>query len=196
MLDVNELLDDVHAHIEAAGLECSLKRETSPLADADAAIVLRWGASRQRFAVHVMESVRMQHVLAVRAERSGLVVAPWISRPMGQKLSDAGVAWADGAGNMAIRFGLVVLEITGRPRPARPASLLTPANSRVLEALVTNPSLGEASLRELAGAAGVSLGQAHKAASLLADAGYHRDRLDPEQLEALSDLLRVGQSRP
>jgi hypothetical protein len=203
MVDVNDLMEAVRGHIESAGPECSVRLENSPLsaADADATIALRWGGSRQRFAVHVMERVRMERVLAARADRGGMVVAPWISTTMGRRLSEAGVAWADSVGNMAIRFGMVVIEVTGRAKPVaaamsepavRAVSLLTPANARVLDALIADPELGGRSLRALAEAAGVSLGQAHKASSLLASAGFHRDRLGPDQVAALARLVQVG----
>ncbi|WP_300681242.1 hypothetical protein [Nocardioides sp.] len=203
MVDVNDLMEAVRRHIESAGPECSVRLENSPLsaADADATIALRWGGSRQRFAVHVMERVRMERVLAARADRGGMVVAPWISTTMGRRLSEAGVAWADSVGNMAIRFGMVLLEVSGRPRPAAPAqvgppvrsvSLLTPANARVIEALIADPSVRDGSLRALAAVAEVSVGQAHKASTLLASAGFHRDRLGPDQIEALARLVQVG----
>jgi len=201
MPDVNDLMEAVRGHLDVVGFECSVRLENSPLVDADATVALRWGTSRQRYAVHVMDPVRMERVLAARADRGGMVVAPWVSASMGRKLTAAGVAWADSVGNMAIRFGMVVVEISGRPRPAterqeraavRTVSLMTPANTKVIEVLVAEPALGERSLRSLAAAAGVSLGQAHKAVSLLASAGYHRDRLGPEQLDALRDLLDVA----
>ncbi len=205
MLDVNTLMEAARRHFESVGLECSVRLENSPLVAADATIALRWGASRQRFAVHAMDPVRMEGVLAARVEQGGMVVAPWISPAMGRKLSGAGVAWADSVGNMAVRFGMVVVEINGRPRPAprasngtsvRTVSLMTAANVKILAAIVDDPALGAASLRVLAERAQVSLGQAHKAVSLLASAGYHRDRLGPDQLVALGDLVRVAQSRP
>jgi hypothetical protein len=59
----------------------------------------------------------------------------------------------------------------------------------VITALLEDPSLETATLRELAAAAGVSVGQAHKSVALLASAGYHRGHLDEAQRAALSGVL-------
>jgi hypothetical protein len=69
--------------------------------------------------------------------------------------------------------------------------LLTPANRRVITALLQDPALASAPLREVAAAAGVSLGQAHKSVSLLASAGYHRERMDEGQRAALAGVLQA-----
>ena len=205
-----ELVEAARARLQEYGVECSIRFEQSPLVLADATVALRWGASRQRFAVHAMRSVRLAGVLAARGETpSPMVVAPWISQRVGAQLRAAEVAYVDTAGNASVRFGTVLIEVSGRPRPARtppgpdvdptistetparrtPGSLVSPANRRVIAALLADPGLEVGTLRELAAAAGVSLGQAHKTTALLADAGFHRDRLDDEQREALHAVL-------
>jgi hypothetical protein len=205
-LDDEELVECARAFLEERGVDCSVRYERSPLVRAAATLALRWGGSRQRFAVHAMAAVRLTEVLAAVAETTApvLVVAPWISARVGEQLRAVGAGYVDSAGNASVRFGTVLIEVSGRPRPRRapaaPAAataggagrggrLLTPANRRVIGALLAEPALETAPLRDLAAAAGVSLGQAHKSVALLGEAGYHRDRLDERQRAALAGVL-------
>lgn len=192
------LVAAVRRHLEEYGVDCTVRVERSPLVGADATLALRWGASHQRFALYAMPGIRLARVLAARDESPRvLVTAPWISARMGAQLREAGVGYVDSVGNASVRFGTVLIEVSGRPRPPRPsdpsptrtAPLLTSANRRVIAALLADPALGRATLRDLAAAAEVSLGQAHKASALLAEAGFHRDRLSDSQRDALADVL-------
>ena len=92
-----------------------------------------------------------------------------------------------------MQFDGVLLDVRGRPRPDdlavpahRPAgNLFSTARAQVAFALLAWPPLWEATRRDLAHAAGVSLGQAHNALVLLTEAGYRRDRPRPGQTELL-----------
>ena len=202
------LVEAVHARLREYGVDCTVRHERSPLVRADATLALRWAGSHQRFSLYAMPAIRLSEVLAARDEAvRAMVTAPWISPRIGEQLREAGVCYVDSVGNASVRFGTVLIEIAGRPRPPRaertgqgmasePAAasrrtstLLTPANRRVVAALLDDPALPTATLREIAAAAGVSLGQAHKAVALLADAGFHRDRLSDDQRAALADVL-------
>ncbi|MEX0426810.1 hypothetical protein AB3X52_04185 [Nocardioides sp. DS6] len=206
------LVEAVHARLREYGVDCTVRHERSPLVRADATLALRWAGSHQRFSLYAMPAIRLSEVLAARDEAvRAMVTAPWISPRMGEQLREAGVCYVDSVGNASVRFGTVLIEVAGRPRPPRaertggadragmasePAAagrrtstLLTPANRRVVAALLDDPSLPTATLREIAAVAGVSLGQAHKAVALLADAGFHRDRLSDDQRAALADVL-------
>jgi hypothetical protein len=199
----------IEALVEAArdrlgeyGVDCSVRYETSPLVRADATMAMRWGGARQRFAVHAMAAVRLSEVLIVRDGATPvLVVAPWISPRLGARLRAIGVGYVDSVGNASVRFGTVLIEVSGRKRPergpdrpARNGRLLSPANRRVIAALLADPALERATLRELAAAAEVSVGQAHKTVALLAAAGYHRDRFDERQRQALAGVLDAVQA--
>lgn len=217
---VESLVEAARSHLAGCGIDCSVRYERSPLVRADATLALRWGGTRQRLAAHAMGSVRLTAVLAAAASASGagdpvLIVAPWISPKVGARLREIGIAYVDSVGNASVRFGTVLIEVVGRPRPidrlrgrptdaepveapldklgvrARAGRLLTPANRRVIGALLADPGLETAPLRELAAAAGVSVGQAHKSVTLLAAAGYHRDRMDEAQRTALAGVLRA-----
>lgn len=206
------LVEAARSFLVERGVDCSVRYERSALVRADATLALRWGGARQRFAVHAMASVRLAGVLAA-ADQSGepvLIVAPWISPKVGEQLRAAGIGYVDSVGNASVRFGTVLIEVSGRKRPGasppevrslearspgaqapRSGRLLTPANRRVIIALLEEPALASAPLREVAAAAGVSLGQAHKSVSLLASAGYHRERMDESQRAALAGVLRA-----
>ena len=203
MTSTKTLVEAVRGHLGEYGVECTVRVERSPLVLADATLALRWGASHQRFSLYAMPAIRVSQLLAAREESPHvLVTAPWVSPRIGAQLREADVCYVDSVGNASVRFGTVLIEVSGRPRPPRAtedieagergrrtASLLTPANRRVIAALVADPVLGQATLREIAAAAEVSLGQAHKASALLAEAGFHRDRLGEAQVAALADLL-------
>lgn len=217
MADETALVESARATLEGWGVDCTIRYERSPLVRADATLALRWGGARQRFAVHALSSVRLAAVLAASGESSlpVLIVAPWISPRMGAQLQALNIAYVDAVGNASLRFGTVLVEVTGRKRPARGGGLdtpspsgsghststgrlepragrlLTPANRRVIAALLADPLLESAPLRELAAAAGVSVGQAHKSVALLAEAGYHRGHLDEAQRAALGGVLEA-----
>ena len=199
----DELIDTVCDRLVEHGLEVFVRRERGGSSAPDATLALRWGGVRQRFSLYGAPAVRLGRVLAAAGQSAdpALVAAPWISPHMGEQLREAHLAYVDTVGNASIRFGPVLLEVSGRPRPPRPAAeappvrlrqLVTPANARVVSALVTDPAIGRATLRDLAGAAGVSLGQAHKTATLLAAAGFHRDRLSTDQVATLENLLSIA----
>jgi hypothetical protein len=208
LLGVNDLqlVETARTHLEAWGVDCTIRYEHSPLIRADATLALRWGGARQRFAVYALSSVRLAGVLAAAGESAlpVLVVAPWISPRMGAQLQAVGIAYVDAVGNASLRFGTVLIEVSGRARTglgsgrsaeagaeARSGRLLTPANRQVIAALLAEPRLESAPLRELAAAAGVSVGQAHKSTTLLAGAGYHRGHLDDAQRESLAGVLQA-----
>lgn len=205
---VESLVEAARSWLVEWGVDCSVRYERSPLVRADATLALRWGGARQRFAVHALPAVRLASVLAAASEAGApvLVVAPWISPRIGGQLRAIGVAYVDSVGNASVRFGTVLIEVSGRKRPRvraeavevpldelgdreRSGRLLTPANRRVIAAMLADPALEAAPLRELAEVAGVSVGQAHKSVTLLAAAGYHRGRMDARQRAALAGVL-------
>lgn len=198
----DELIDTACDRLVEHGLEVFVRRERGG-SGPDATLALRWGGVRQRFSLYAAPAVRLGRVLAAAAQSPdpALVAAPWIAPRVGVQLRGAQLAYVDSVGNASIRFGPVLVEVSGRPRPPRPASeapsvrlrqLVTPANARVVAALLREPALGQGTLRDLAGAADVSLGQAHKTATLLAAAGFHRDRLGADQLSTLQNLLSIA----
>lgn len=86
--------------------------------------------------------------------------------------------YLDAAGNAWIQFGDVLIDVRGRPRPVdaprTPGSgnLFSVGRDQVVMALLAWPHRWEAPQRDVAAAAGVSLGQAHNTLTLLAQAEY------------------------
>jgi len=131
--------------------------------------------------------------MARGVELPALVFTGFIAPRSAEALRRAGVQYLDLVGNAWVEFDGVLLDVRGRPRPddlAVPAhkpagNLFSTARAQVAFALLAWPPLWEATRRDLAHAAGVSLGQAHNALALLTEAGYRRDSARPGQTELL-----------
>jgi hypothetical protein len=92
-----------------------------------------------------------------------LVVAPYITREIAQKCRSLNIQFIDTAGNAYINNPGFLINIIGQPRPAEQRILsarntITPAGMRVVFAILTNGKLIHSNYREIAYAAGVSLG--------------------------------------
>jgi hypothetical protein len=96
----------------------------------------------------------------------GILVAPFISPEAIQICREAGIGCMDLCGNVFLSFGNIFIEKSGMPNAfleARPLkSLFSPKTSRVLRALLSNPSKGWY-VEELSKVADISLGLASKA---------------------------------
>lgn len=122
-----------------------------------------------------------------------LVFTTFVAPRSAEYLRRVGVHYLDTAGNAWVEFGEVLIDIRGRPRPhgadtARPATahnLFSASRAQVAFALLAWPRLWDAPLRQLAHAAGVSLGKAHDSRALLMKAGYGPRRTS----EGRADLL-------
>ena len=131
--------------------------------------------------------------LASGVEPPTLVFTSFIAPRSAEAFRRAGVQYLDMVGNAWVEFDGVLLDVRGRPRPDdlpvpahKPAgNLFSTARAQVAFALLAWPPLWEATRRDLAHAAGVSLGQAHNALALLTEAGYRRDPARPGQTELL-----------
>jgi len=100
----------------------------------------------------------------------GILVAPYISPAAIQVCREAGIGCMDLSGNVFLSFGNVFIEKSGLPNAfleARPLkSLFSPKTSRVLRALLSDPSRGW-HVEELSRAVDISLGLASKAKQAL-----------------------------
>lgn len=114
------------------------------------------------------------------AHRVPFVLGSRISAPNAEALRERGINFLDRAGNAYVRFGGVFIDIRGRVaedalnHSSRPdgavANLWSPKRAQVVFALLTWEELVHATLREIAAAAGVSLGQAKHTVDLLESA--------------------------
>lgn len=143
--------------------------------------VLSRGHSEQEYAVFVRASFAQTDAAWIAAERSPtLVLAGFVSPRTADALRRASVQYLDTAGNAWIEFGDVLIDVRGRPRPKNiepaPATgnLFSTARAQVIFALLAWPELWQAPHRDVARAAGVSVGQAHNTRQLLSEAGYTR----------------------
>ncbi|RSM48990.1 hypothetical protein DMB66_45465 [Actinoplanes sp. ATCC 53533] len=114
-----------------------------------------------------------------------LVVGDRISRRSAAALRDAGIQFVDALGNAFIAFDGALVEVQGRTEPTNQApksspritqphqstNLFSPGRSQVILALLAWPELARGSVREIATAAGMSVGQAHDALTRLEQAG-------------------------
>ena len=99
--------------------------------------------------------------LPAKTSGYGVVLAPFISEESAQLCTDAGIGYADLAGNARLCFGEVFIEtrVPGNPRHEKRAarSLFAPRAARVLRVLLQGP-LRAWKVTELAAVAQVSLG--------------------------------------
>jgi hypothetical protein len=127
------------------------------------------------------------------AELPALVLTTYVSPRTADAFRRAGVQYLDAAGNAWITFGDLLVDVRGRPRtdhemiPRRAAgNLFSAGRAKVVFALLAWPELWHARRRDVAHAAGISLGQAHNALALLAEAGYGSDEIRPGQTPLLA----------
>jgi len=164
-------------------LDISAHVDTKDRADGDAvrATLVRRSSSADYLVALEATDARL---VASRTDRRDpvLVFSPFVGSKTATALRRMGINYLDAAGNAWITFDDVLVDIQGRTRPdsavptdTRPkrGSLLTPRSAQVVFALLAWPDLWEQSRRQLARAAGVSLGQAHNTATMLNDRGYH-----------------------
>lgn len=142
-------------------------------------VYLMRGRSEQQYTAFVRASFTLADAARIGEERGpALVFSNSVSPRTADALRRAGVQYLDTAGNAWIKFGDVLIDVRGRPRPkdVAPApatgNLFSTARAQVIFALLAWPELWQAPLRELARTADVSVGQAHNARQLLSEAGY------------------------
>jgi len=115
---------------------------------------------------HCMEHARGRAAGTKKSEprlQHGLLLAPFISEGAGKICEDAGISYADLAGNARVAFGTVFISVRSPEAPRRERrelqSLFTPRATRMLRVLLNAPHKIW-KVAELAGVARVSLGWA------------------------------------
>jgi hypothetical protein len=150
-----------------------------------AVIRLGRGNSAQDYELLFGPAVRFADVSrAIAPLTPVLVFTTFISARTADAFRRAEVQYLDVAGNAWIRFGDVLVDVRGRPRPDRTdqtpqqaaGNLFSTGRAQVAFALLAWPQLWQAPRRDLARAAQVSVGQAHNTLTLLAEAGYEGER--------------------
>lgn len=163
-----------------------------------AEVHLTRGASRQDYTLFFGPAVTFKDA-AVSGVLPTLVFTTFVAPRTAEAFRRARVQYVDTAGNAWVQFGDVLVDVRGRPRPngarqpvgTTTGNLFSTGRAQVTLALLAWPRLWEAPQRELAHAAGVSLGQAHNALTLLVESGFGPGHARPGQTELL-DLWAVA----
>lgn len=128
--------------------------------------------------------------------RYGLLVAPFLSEESAQLCVDAGVGYADLAGNARLSFDQVFIETRAADNPFRAKrqlrSVFSAKAGRVLRVLLT-PPLCDWKVTDLAAAARVSLGQVSNVRKLLLDHEWAVVGADGLRLSKAEELARAWQ---
>lgn len=122
----------------------------------------------------------LTRALQAQSEMHGeslLLLGPAVHTRSAQHLRAAGIQFLDAAGNAYLNFDGVLIDARGhrldrhmaphKHFPERSTNLFTPRRAQVIFVLVSWPSLADASVREIAAAARVSVGQAQSTLRLL-----------------------------
>jgi hypothetical protein len=142
-----------------------------------------------------------------------VVVAPFVNDLAADVLRARGIDFVDRAGNVHLRGPGILVDIRGRRRPERaaparlrdePPLVEAPASSlKVAFAVVCRPELAAAPMREIAMAAGVSLGSVPRAVEALEAGGFllRKDRSErrlirQEELAGLWAEVFAARLRP
>lgn len=158
-----------------------------------AAAHLTRGPASQDYSLLYGPDVRFDDASRARdVDAPALLFTTYASPRAAATMRRAGLQYLDTAGNAWIEFGDVLIDVRGRQRPEpsarRPTSagnLFSAGRAQVVLTLLAWPQLWEASRRAVAQAAGVSVGQAHNALTLLEQAGYGAHRVRAHHTDLL-----------
>ena len=163
------MLHAAEAVLRARGVPAKLEfTHRAGRAGEDAWLRIGHGRSAVRYAVEAARGLApgtLGGVLLKLRDREGkgLIVADYVTPALADTLRDRGVAFVDLAGNAWVQQAGIVLQVAGKKpqRPAadaRPARVLQPGGLRIVFALLCRPELVNATVRDIAKAAGVAHG--------------------------------------
>ena len=164
------------------GLQASARFEVDAAARYDAIVEVRSRSGTDRYVAETVLGVTTTTLPAVlsRLERaraqSGLpplLLTDYLTHTVAEGLLDQGIAFADAAGSAHLdgRAGYVL--IVGRTRSRKaPSSGFTPLELEVIFALLAEPTLLEAPVREVAERTGSSIGKVSAPLNELVDQAY------------------------
>ncbi|KRB78459.1 hypothetical protein ASE01_04125 [Nocardioides sp. Root190] len=194
---MNDLLAELAPRFEEYGLRVDAHQPRMHDAGYDLDLVLSRGGAHQAFAMQLKARPTLSNLAPLRTHGSGsvplLVGATSVSARSADNFRRAGIQFIDAAGNASIRFGDVLIDVRGRradiepphPERERGGNLFSTARSQVAFALLQWPRLWKRPQREIAEAAGVSLGQANDALRMFRQSGFGPggNRSDSELLD-------------
>ncbi len=135
------------------------------------------GRSEQTYTLLYGQAIRLTEATSVDVGHPLLVFTTYVAPRTADGFRRAETQYLDTAGNAWIHFGDLLVDIRGRSNPpgtrARVSGdLFSTGRAKVLFALLAWPQLWKGPQRDLAHAAGVSVGQANNTLHLLAEAGH------------------------
>jgi hypothetical protein len=184
-----DLLDIARDRLAEFGITLEIDSLDHPRdAGVDAIVTLSRTDARARYAAEV----KVPMTLSALARQSSsvpyprLIVGDRISRRSAVAYRGAGIQFVDALGNAFITFGSVLVDVQGRTEPIdqsmrggatarrshQPTNLFSPGRAQVILALLAWPELAGGRVREVANAAGLSVGQTHDALGRLEQAGF------------------------
>lgn len=182
---MDDLLSELVARFEAYGLRV----QAHPLREShyigyDVDLVLSRGRARQAFAMQLKTRPTLSNIDRIRPAVAGpilpMVGAVSVSPRSADAFRRAGIQFIDSGGNASIHFGDVLIDVRGRrtdrdqpqPEHEKGGNLFSRARAQVAFVLLQWPRLWRAPQREVAEAAGVSLGQANDAVRMFRHSGF------------------------
>lgn len=142
----------------------------------------------QRVSALLTNTPTLTRALQAQTETHGqrlFLLGPVVHPRSAHDLRAAGIQFLDAAGNAYLDFAGVFIDVRGRrpdpavtfreSKPGRAANLFAPRRAQVIFALLSWPALAEASVRTIAAAAKVSVGQTQSTLRLLDE----QDLYDP-----------------
>lgn len=157
-----------------------------------AVLHLARGARRRDYTLRYGHNVPLSAIGRSEDGPTPLVLTTYVAPKTADAFRRAEIQYLDSAGNAWIEFADVLIDVRGRPRPVtdtRPrqatGNLFSSGRAQVVFALLAWPQLWSASQRDLAQAAGVSVGQVNSTLKLLKQGGYTRTGTRPGQADLL-----------
>ncbi|NBH07389.1 hypothetical protein GTY80_29645 [Amycolatopsis sp. SID8362] len=182
------------------GLRSEVIAESGDSVRGDAVLRLVTGAGAARtYAVEVKSRLtpELATSISLSAQLPALLVTPYVSEPVAERLRARGIDYVDTAGNAHLAWDDVLVDVRGRRNPAVPRSRTSPngagafgrAGLRVVFILLCRPEMAAQPYRVLAGASGVSLGTVKTVVDELAGAGYLYEGAGDRRLARGGELL-------
>lgn len=181
---MDDLLAELMPRFEEYGLRVDAHQPRKHDAGYDLDLVMSRGGAHQAFAMQLKARPTLSNLAPLRTQGIGsiplLIGASSVSPRSADSFRRAGIQFIDTAGNASIHFGEVLIDVRGRradidpPQPEREkgGNLFSTARSQVAFALLQWPRLWKRPQREIAEAAGVSLGQANDALRMFRQSGF------------------------
>lgn len=183
---MSDLLVALIEQLEGFGLSVELKdRPTDFDRGHDVDLVLSRGGVRQQYVMDLKRLARLSEVAlapGVPDDRPPVLIgsATVVSPRSADAFRRAGIQYVDASGNAWIHFGDVLIDVRGRRTErdssertrGRGGNLFSAARAQVAFALLQWPRSWKKPQREVAEAAGVSLGQVNDALKMFRESGF------------------------